>query len=72
MEFRKFVAVLLIIFFSSFIIFLLKTLTQNPTKTGYFIHQTTLSQVVNITLFMAILGFVGIYFYVKSSESQFS
>ena len=71
MSFRKFVAVLLIVFFSVFVLFLLKSLTQNPSRTGYFVYPTTLAQIFFIILFVVILGFVGLYFYVKSSESVF-
>lgn len=69
---KLFTLSLLIIFFSSFILFLLKQLTQNPSKTGYFVYPITLTQIFIIGLFVAIFGFIGIYFYVKSSESQFS
>jgi len=68
MKFRSFIAVLLIIFFSSFVLYLIKNLTQNPSKTGYFVYQSSLSQIFFITLFVVIFGFIGVYFYIKSSE----
>jgi len=72
MMFRKFIAVLLIIFFSSFVLYLIKKLTQNQYQTGYFVYQSSLTNIFFIALFVLIFGFIGVYFYVKSSESQFS
>ena len=72
MEIRKLVAVLLIIFFSSFSLYITKTLTQNPTKIGYFIQQSSLNQMLLIVSFVVVLGLIGIYFYVKSSGSLYA
>ena len=68
MKFRSFIAALLIIFFSSFIFYLFKIFTQNPSKTGYFVYQSSLTQTFIITFFVVIFGFIGVYFYFKSSE----
>ena len=68
MKFKNFIAVLLAVFFITFVLYLFKTLTQIPSTTGYFVYQPNLTNIFVMIVFVMIFGIIGVYFYFKSSE----